>query len=78
MPDLVPIRQFFDGQMIVADPLGELRIKTKGSAQHIFYELHFDERRGAVRDALRSLYRYESLGVHLIAGISLLLPARSD
>ena len=65
--------------MIVADPLGELRIKAKGSAQHIFYELRFDERRSAVRDALRSLYRYESLGVHLIvAGIPLLLPARSD
>lgn len=35
-------------------------------------------RRSAVRDALRSLYRYESLGVHLIGGVSLLLPARSD
>ena len=68
-------RQFFDGQMIVADPLGELRVKAKDSAQHITYEIRFDERRSAVRDALRSMYRYESLGIHLVTAISLLLPA---
>lgn len=70
-------RQFFDGQMIVADPLGELRVKTKGSAQQIFYEIRLDDRRSAVRDALRSLYRYESLGIHLVSGFSLLLPGAS-
>lgn len=66
-------RQFFDGQMIVADPLGELRVKAKDRPQHIYYEMRFDEQPSPVRGFVLDLYRFQSFGAHLIAAVPSLL-----
>ena len=66
---------FFDGQMIVADPLGDLRVKAKDREQYITYDLGFDTRTSRVRAFAVSLYRWESIGVHFVKSLSMIFPS---
>jgi len=65
--------QFFDGQMIIADPLGQLRVKAKDQAQYIYYVIGFDGGRSPARRFLGRLYVWESLGLHMIKNIGTML-----
>ncbi len=68
--------QFFDGQTVVGDPLGNLRVKVKGSEQYVVFDIGFDSASSPVRRSLVNLYRAESLVVHLMSGFGLLVPSK--
>ncbi len=68
--------QFFDGQTVVGDPFGNLRVKARGSEQYVVFDIGFDSAPSPVRRSLLSLYRVESLAVHVMSGFRLLVPTR--
>ena len=55
---------FFDGRMILADPLGSLRVKVKDSQQYFSHDIGFDDRTSWVRACAIKMYRWESMGLH--------------
>jgi predicted amidohydrolase len=57
---------FYDGQMIVADPLGRVRIKEKDSEQIVYYDLGFHRDRSSLQAFFGHYYRWGSLGTLLI------------
>jgi hypothetical protein len=67
---------FFDGQMVVADPLGDLRLTAKDQAQFIFYDIGFSVDRSPAIKVFRRAYVGLSLAAHFIKGIGMLCPAR--
>jgi len=69
---------FFDGQMIVADPLGDLRVQTKDQEQSIYYDIGFAADASPIVKILRRSFVDVSLGAHFIKSIPMLFPARKD
>lgn len=69
-------RFFFDGQMIVSDPLGDLRVKTKDREQYVYYDIGFSADRSLLVKILRRAYVGESLGAHFIKSMGMLFSAR--
>jgi len=63
---------FFDGQMVVADPLGDLRLTAKDQAQFIFYDIGFSVDRSPAIKVFRRAYVGLSLAVHFIKGLGML------
>ncbi len=66
----------FDGQMIVSDPLGDLRVKTKDQEQFVYYDIGFSADRSPAVKILRRAYVGLSMGAHFIKGIGLLFSTK--
>lgn len=61
----------FDGQMVVSDPLGDLKVKTKGKEQVVYTEITFSEDPSVFVQLLRKVYARLSLIPHFIIGIGI-------
>lgn len=71
-------KYFFDGQTIVADPLGDLRIQTKDQEQSVYYDIGFSADASPFVRILRRAYVGVSLGAHFIKSIPMLFQARKN
>jgi predicted amidohydrolase len=69
-------RFFFDGQMIISDPLGDLRVKIKDQEQFVYYDIGFSADRFPLVKVLRRAYLGMSLGAHFIKAVGLLFSAQ--
>ncbi len=66
----------FDGQMIVSDPLGDLRVKACDREQFTYYDIGFSADRSPVIRMLRRTYAGMALLVHLFKSLGMFLFAR--
>ena len=48
--------RFWDGHMVISDPLGRLRVSGKGKEQYLTYELQFPAEQSRLKRLLRKIY----------------------
>jgi predicted amidohydrolase len=65
----------YDGNSLVADPLGDLRVAVKDREGYLYYDIGFAIDASPAVTLLRRAYVAVSLVAHMATGLGLLLPA---
>jgi predicted amidohydrolase len=68
----------FDGNIVIGDPLGRLRVKTMGKDGFVFYQLNFVPDPSRLRKAVRRIYVGASLIPHFASNLGMMLASIKD
>jgi predicted amidohydrolase len=69
---------FFDGNMVIGDPLGRLRLKTMGVEQFEYYQLKFVTEQHPLMLRIRRVYVGASLILHCAKNLGMMLAPLKD